>query len=570
MARIRMWLVFNAASVRKAGRICLYILAAVVVLNLALFALQRNRTPLLTKLNGKSYGLMSVDKARELLKNDHVNAKLTLSVESKTVVLGAQNSGVSVDTDKTLEKAIKRRGWEYIPMFAAVSRLLNQVQIQYYVDQEALAKALGPSIAESTKQPFDAAIKVPADAKDKITVTPSVDGSAMSSSIAAEQVAKNISREGLTLKVEPKTLVPEITTEALEDFLPAVEAARKTSMTIQANNSELELSSSVLAPLFKVVADGSKLKLSLDEDALASYLEQKAGVFYQAAVATKTVQQDGVEVSRTNGKAGTRLDAKATAALVVQDFENNTLKVTAKVEAVQPTVQATNSYSNTDAGLYALIDEFAKSHAGVYRVAAVQLTGSGSRSAFYNADTTISTASIYKMYVGYAAMKRVEEGTLTKETQTSSGTVDYCINRMIVVSDNPCGEALLSYLGASKIDQMLASNGFGATKTATSKTTARNTVNLLAKMYNHEILTKASTDYLFNFMASQVYRQGIPAGSKGAVVQDKVGFLDGLYHDAGLVYSPKGTYALVILTDGAGGFSNLKLLSQQIYDFYNQ
>jgi len=567
---MRMWLVFNMASVKKAGRICLYILASIIVLNLALLALQNKRTPLLTKLNGKSYGLMPIDKAKELLNNDHVNAKLTVSVDNKTIVLGAQSSGVSVDTDKTLEMVTKKTGWEHIPMVASISRLLKQVDVQYYVDQETLAKALEPSIKETTKEPLDATIKVPTDSNTKIVVTPAVDGSSMSSTIAAEQVAKSISKQGLTLKVEPKTLIPDITTEALKDFLPVVEAARKTSMTVQANDDELQLDSTVLVPLFKVVADGSKLKLTLDEAGLTAYLEQKAELFYQAAVATKTIQQDGVEVSRTNGKPGVKLDAKSTAALIVEDFENNTLKVTAKVVSVQPQVQATNNYSNTDAGLNSLIDQFTKSHAGVYRVAVVQLTGSGSRSAFYNADTSISTASIYKMYVAYAAMLRIEQGSLTKDTQTSAGTVDYCINRMIVVSDNPCGEALLSYLGASKVDQVLASNGFGSTKTATSKTTARDTVNLLAKMYNHEILTKASTDYLFNFMSQQIYRQGIPAGSRGAVVQDKVGFLDALNHDAGLVYSPKGTYALVILTDGAGGFSNLKLLSQQIYDFYNQ
>ena len=51
-------------------------------------------------------------------------------------------------------------------------------------------------------------------------------------------------------------------------------------------------------------------------------------------------------------------------------------------------------------------------------------------------------------------------------------------------------------------------------------------------------------------MQRNIYRQGIPAGASGSVA-DKVGFLNGLLHDAAIVYSPKGTYALVIMTDGS-------------------
>jgi len=568
--RISNWFRANKLTVKKAMHIFLIIIGVLVAANIGLLLLQNGRTPLLTRINGKAYGLMPLDKAKELLKADHTNTNLTLSVEDQTIVMNAQTSGVSVDADKTLDSIVKRVGLEHIPMVKSLANLFVQVRPQYSVDQEVLAKALEAKVKESLIQPKNATIKVPAEASGKVEVIPSENGQAQSPVIAADQISDKINETGLTLKVEPKVLTPDITTKALKDFLPAVEAARKTTMTVQTSNKKLELTSSVLAPQLKVVSDGTTLKLTLDEEGIADYLQKQSAVFYQAAIATSTVQQDGVEVSRTPGTAGSRLDAKATAALVVKDFENNVLDVTASVAAVQPEIQVKRTYSNSDAGLKALIEQFAQSHAGVYRVVAVQLSGSGSRSAFYNSDTVISTASIYKIFVAYAALLRIEQGTLTKDTQTSAGTVDYCINRMIVVSDNPCGEALISYMGATNIDNVLSSKGFTSTKVAKSKTTASDTFNLLAKMYNHEILTKASVDYLFSFMGQQIYRQGIPAGSKGALVQDKVGFLNGLYHDAGIVYSPKATYALVILTDGAGGFSNIKQLSQQIYDFYNQ
>lgn len=70
-------------------------------------------------------------------------------------------------------------------------------------------------------------------------------------------------------------------------------------------------------------------------------------------------------------------------------------------------------------------------------------------------------------------------------------------------------------------------------------------------------------------MKNQVYRNGIPAGSRGAVVADKVGFLDNYLHDVGVVYGAKSTYAIVIMSEGSS-WSNIKDLSQAIYDFMNE
>lgn len=70
-------------------------------------------------------------------------------------------------------------------------------------------------------------------------------------------------------------------------------------------------------------------------------------------------------------------------------------------------------------------------------------------------------------------------------------------------------------------------------------------------------------------MKRQIYRSGIPAGSHGAAVADKVGFLDGYLHDAGIVYSPKATYALVIMSSGSS-WSNISDLADAVYEFMNE
>jgi beta-lactamase class A len=63
-------------------------------------------------------------------------------------------------------------------------------------------------------------------------------------------------------------------------------------------------------------------------------------------------------------------------------------------------------------------------------------------------------------------------------------------------------------------------------------------------------------------MKANVYRKGIPAGVQGTVA-DKVGFMNGLLHDAAIVYSPKGTYVIAVMTDGSS-WATIADLARQI------
>ena len=59
-----------------------------------------------------------------------------------------------------------------------------------------------------------------------------------------------------------------------------------------------------------------------------------------------------------------------------------------------------------------------------------------------------------------------------------------------------------------------------------------------------------------------IYRQGIPAGANGQVA-NKVGFLDGLLHDAAIIYGPTGPIVLSIMSDGSS-WATLADLTKQI------
>lgn len=543
------------------------------VLNLAVLAASLGKVAPFTKVGGVSYSLQSIDTVKQSLADKHAGAVLTLSVQNHPVQLNAQDAGVQLLFDETLRQ--NHSGWRKLPLLNAVSNLLYSYQPVYAVDQQQLATSLKSYVQEVRLEPTEPTVNIPENMEQAVQITPETAGSVMNAKIAAEQVAYQAENNTFALKILPGILEPKWNTADYTAFLPRLEEARKVTLTIKAVDKEINISGTDLQKLLGVDTSGSQLSVKLDQSALASYLGSKAQAFYEAPVATRIGLRDGLEISRSDGVAGKALDNAKTAEVVAVAFQQGVLIGDAIFATVDPAILYARTYSNSDHGLYKLIEDFAGSHAGKYRVAAVELDGPGHRSAFYNADEAIITASTYKVFVAYAALLKVEQGEWTLNSGTSLGSLDHCMTEMIVVSDNSCAMALQDKLGWSWLDGFLKDRGFEATKLNNSSggdkySTVRDEMELLTGLYNSELVNTGSRDYLFGLMSRQIYRQGIVAGSGGSLVADKVGFLYDLYHDMGIVYSPKSTYALVIMTEGAGGFNNVRLLSEEIYDFYNQ
>lgn len=574
-ARLHTWFLVRPKISKHAMHVSLLAMFGFTLLNAGVFTFNNGRTSAFTTINGQAYGLMSIDSAKQLLKTAEASKQLTASINGKTYVLNSQEIGVTVNADKTFSALESTKGWRHLPVISAVGNLFTDTKPVYDINEATLVGSLLPLVKEDITPAKNASVTVPADPKAPVTITPEATGHEMTAVIAASKLIEAINNGDFTAKLNPEVLQPKWTELDIRAFLPSVESARKTSLTFQAEDKKLVLTSEILAPMLVIDTSGTKLKMSLDENLLKAYLEKQAVLFYVAPIAVKTVQKDGTEISRIEGANGKQLDSQATAKLAVTAFENGLTSVQASLATVSPQVLVTKTYSNTSTGLYKTIEDFANSHSGTYRVAAVELNGPSNRSAFYNSDSSVITASTFKLFLSYGILQQVEAGQITMGSSTSQGTVSECMYKMIHISDNTCASALQSVLGWVAFDKKLIADGFTSTQLNNSSggdkhSTARDEMNLVTKLYNHELLTAESTDYLFNLMENQIYRSGIPAGSNGSVVADKVGFLYALNHDIGVVYSPKATYALVILTDGAGGWTNVRLLARQVYDFYNQ
>jgi beta-lactamase class A len=130
-----------------------------------------------------------------------------------------------------------------------------------------------------------------------------------------------------------------------------------------------------------------------------------------------------------------------------------------------------------------------------------------------------------------------------------------CFDKMISFSDNACAQFMLYKIGHATV--MDEARAIGCADTVFSdaqgnSTTAEDLALFLGKLQAGQILAnQASRDVLIDAMKGNIYRQGVPKGVPDAVVADKVGFLDGLLHDASIVYGKDFTYVLIILTDGS-------------------
>ena len=136
---------------------------------------------------------------------------------------------------------------------------------------------------------------------------------------------------------------------------------------------------------------------------------------------------------------------------------------------------------------------------------------------------------------------------------------------MISNSDNACAESFLNSLGLSTVTKDIQAIGLKNStfmKTGGPFTTANDLSLLLGMIATGQNFSSANQQRLVAAMKANVYRKGIPAGANGTVA-DKVGFLNGLLHDAAIVYGSNGTYVLAVMTDGSS-WATIADLTKQI------
>ena len=381
----------------------------------------------------------------------------------------------------------------------------------------------------------------------------------------ASDVFANLRTMQPTLSADTKVTVareeiaPTISDKTAQNYADEIEKRVGAGIALKVGDKTQTVSAEQVFSWLDFAEKDGNLQATINGERAAAWLNQEVASKVKVDAGTSEITtRDLTVVARKDGATGKALDVEQTINQLQTVVDGEANEAAAVTKDVAPTEKYTRTYSSSDAGLSALMQNFADDHAGTYGVSMIELDGQRRR-AEYNGDRQFITASTYKLFVAYSLMKQIDEG------KRSWASDEACFNKMISSSDNDCAKKFLNEIGHQKITNDI--QAIGLTNSTFMKsdgiyTTPNNQALLAGMIATGQNFSSANQQRLISAMKGNVYRQGIPAGVSGTVA-DKVGFLDGLLHDTAIIYGTNGTYVLSIMTDGSS-WANIAELARQI------
>lgn len=561
------WLRFH----RK--RLLFYAGVGAVLIVIAQFAYPSSRLLPFASVDGLGFGGWTKTDVINALDGRYQQAPIGLyfgSSETAYRTPHADDIGILVDNSERINSINYPWYMRLIPGSIAWSQWIFRPNSlpNYTRDESTLDGYITNELGESCNVlPTDATLKV-ADGKIK------VQKGAPGGTCELADVVKLLSAVNPIITNQTVVTVPVVSIPAdvgdseAQDLADKIEQHIAGGINVTVGSEQVLVARDQLISWLDFKVENKQLDYAFNVERASDYLNKTfASKVIVAAGVTKVSTYDFVETSRQTGPSGRALDVAATLNNL-KSFVNGTVaQVIAATAEVAPTIEYSRSYSATHVGLSALMQNFAQTHPGAYGVSLIELSGQYRR-ASYNSDASFTTASTYKLFVAYSTLKRIESGAWHWTDQIQGGRdLTKCFDDMIVVSDNDCAHSLLLKIGFSAITNEAREIGCTSTSFLGSdaiKSTPADLALILAELQTGQILKQQSSrDRWIDAMKRNIYRQGIPKGVAGYTVANKVGFLDALLHDAGIVYAANGQYVLAIMTDGSS-WANIAELTRQI------
>lgn len=219
-----------------------------------------------------------------------------------------------------------------------------------------------------------------------------------------------------------------------------------------------------------------------------------------------------------------------------------------------------------------------------------------------NDQKNYDSASLYKLWIMATAFDQIKQGKL-KENQIMSKSlkdlykdfkiatdsalmtdeaitlsVKDAIEKMIIISDNNSALLLSETVGLSNVSDFLQRNGMLESKLGSGSynpsSSPYDVALFMDKLYEGRLINKIYSDKMLSLLKRQRLNEKIPKYlPEGAVVAHKTGELDQFSHDGGIVYSPKGDYIIIVMSqtnDRDQANETIANLSKAIYSYFNE
>jgi beta-lactamase class A len=515
-----------------------------------------------TRLDGKRVSSMNEKEITQLLVDTYSNVPLSLKIngEAKQVTVSEKTAvaGVSPDNEKIFDGLTSYPWWQRLVPFSMlfIGALKNQA-IVVELDDARFSDYAKARLADCKVAPKNASVTVK---NSEAALNSAKNGQqCVEKDIRQAILTTKLSEKGVTRTVKAQTVKPARSDKDVVGLLKDANELVNRKLSLKLADKEYDVDKATIASWLAFKEDSKdekKLTIDVNMDALRSYVTEMQKKIYIAPTPDVVYVTDGVETSRTEGKAGKGLNHTETATALKEQLLEGDGVAEATIISLAPAVTYSRSYSGTKTGLQALLNDLVKAK-GNYGIS-VRLPDGTLVSA--RGDAAYHPASTYKLYVAYSLLKRIESGEMNWDaTATGGKSISQCFDLMIVNSDNTCAEWFGNTIGWNTITSEVRALGLSSTDVGfgTKSSTANDETKFLVQLQNCSFLQRAECDRLLGVMKRQVYRSGIPAGVNVSVA-DKVGFLDGLLHDSGIVYGSNKTYALSIMTNGStwGGIAD--------------
>lgn len=219
-----------------------------------------------------------------------------------------------------------------------------------------------------------------------------------------------------------------------------------------------------------------------------------------------------------------------------------------------------------------------------------------------NENRTYAAGSLYKLWIMATAFNKIQDGTLAEDevlsedvealnnefnidpelAEQTEGTITLSVsdalNQMITISHNYAALLLTEKIKLSAVAAFLKDKGFNQSKVGTDgedpETTPSEVARFFEKLYKAELANEEYTIKMLNLLKNQQLNDKLPKYlPQGTVVAHKTGEIGWLTHDAGIVYSPKGDYIIVVLSESdspPGAEDRIAEVSKAVYDYFQK
>lgn len=560
------WHYYSRMPQRKLHRILVWVafLSYSVIFSIQMLYPLDRALPL-ASLFGESVGFQKHEDLAAVVHKKFQATTATINIKGKKLTFDLKKAGAEPATETMIRQTEEYSFWQRFLPFSIFWQPVQVSESEIYYSPVVLKVFSEEASKELTAPPVNAGLTIENGVLKATNDIPGVD-------VTASDIKKAITEQQVTLG-EKNTITPqakvkqaETTAADFEEVKQQATVALSQKITIVADGIRFQPDNKQIASWLVIGVDDKKHPtLSFNQEAFNAYLNTIDAARGVAAGTTRITLTDGNETARvvgSDGRAVTREPLlKNFETLLITGRGNTT--ITASFHSVAPSVAYNSVYTSSQAGLQAYLNDVTRRMN--VRIAIQQVGGAG-WSAEARGGESLPSASTYKLFIAKWLFTQMDAGTIHWEDPMLDTNVTTCFDRMTIASTNPCAEEWIRQAGRSNLNNFVYGLGFSGGTSFTNYAATQTTPNDLRKymlgLHNGSLVGGAYRDRLLHSLISHPYRTGIPAGSKGTVY-DKVGFLWDYVHDAAIVYHPRGTYIMVVMTKGQS-YATIAAITRQV------